>query len=256
MLDLDYEEDSTRGDRHERRHDRRRRARRGAGDRRAGSVLARPPRRAPRPRRGRDRELVAAQQDAAVRASAREAPPRIAQPEQAARAAPGAPRWEIELLETDDEPVEDGATFLDNARTKARHGRGAAPAADWVAGEDSGIEVGRSADGPGSTRRAGRPTGRASPRRARGRRRRGAPATSASSSPSRPRATSSAPPGRSRERSRSSRAEARASATTRSSCRSASRVTVAELGNAWKAQHSHRAPAARVARASSSPPIA
>jgi len=48
--------------------------------------------------------------------------------------------WEIELLDAPGEPVEDGATFLDNARIKARHGRDHAPA-DWVAGEDSGIEV-------------------------------------------------------------------------------------------------------------------
>jgi XTP/dITP diphosphohydrolase len=51
------------------------------------------------------------------------------------------PGWEIALLETPDEPVEDGATFLDNARIKARHGRHYAGRDDWVAGEDSGIEV-------------------------------------------------------------------------------------------------------------------
>ncbi len=51
------------------------------------------------------------------------------------------PEWEITLLESPDEPVEDGATFLDNARIKARHGRLHAPADAWVAGEDSGIEV-------------------------------------------------------------------------------------------------------------------
>jgi XTP/dITP diphosphohydrolase len=51
------------------------------------------------------------------------------------------PDWTIELLATPDEPVEDGKTFVDNARIKARHGRrGASPEA-WVAGEDSGIEV-------------------------------------------------------------------------------------------------------------------
>ena len=51
------------------------------------------------------------------------------------------PTWEIDLLDTPDEPVEDGETFLENARIKARHGRLHAPADDWVAGEDSGIEV-------------------------------------------------------------------------------------------------------------------
>jgi XTP/dITP diphosphohydrolase len=51
------------------------------------------------------------------------------------------PGWEIGLLDSADEPVEDGETFLDNARIKARHGRAHAPADAWVAGEDSGIEV-------------------------------------------------------------------------------------------------------------------
>jgi XTP/dITP diphosphohydrolase len=51
------------------------------------------------------------------------------------------PAWSIELLGAPDEPVEDGQTFLDNARIKARHGHAHAPADAWVAGEDSGIEV-------------------------------------------------------------------------------------------------------------------
>ncbi|MET0561050.1 MAG: non-canonical purine NTP pyrophosphatase [Gaiellaceae bacterium] len=59
------------------------------------------------------------------------------------------PVWEIALLETPDEPVEDGATFLDNARIKARHGRMLAPADAWVAGEDSGIEVAALGGRPG-----------------------------------------------------------------------------------------------------------
>jgi XTP/dITP diphosphohydrolase len=59
------------------------------------------------------------------------------------------PGWEIELLSAPDDPVEDGATFLDNARIKARHGRRHAPADSWVAGEDSGIEVAALGGGPG-----------------------------------------------------------------------------------------------------------
>jgi len=50
------------------------------------------------------------------------------------------PEWEIEPLIAPDEPAEDGETFLDNARIKARQGRIHAPVG-WVAGEDSGIEV-------------------------------------------------------------------------------------------------------------------
>lgn len=59
------------------------------------------------------------------------------------------PECEIALLETPDEPVEDGDTFLDNARIKARHGRSHAPADAWVAGEDSGIEVAALGGRPG-----------------------------------------------------------------------------------------------------------
>lgn len=60
------------------------------------------------------------------------------------------PEWEIALLDAPDEPIEDGATFLDNARIKARHGRLHAPGPDaWVAGEDSGIEVAALGGRPG-----------------------------------------------------------------------------------------------------------
>ena len=51
------------------------------------------------------------------------------------------PAWEIELLRAPDEPVEDGETFRDNARIKARHGRAHAAADAWVAGEDSSAET-------------------------------------------------------------------------------------------------------------------
>jgi XTP/dITP diphosphohydrolase len=49
------------------------------------------------------------------------------------------PGWELELLDADDYPPEEGRTFLDNAVAKARFGR--AYTTDWVLGEDSGIEV-------------------------------------------------------------------------------------------------------------------
>jgi XTP/dITP diphosphohydrolase len=51
------------------------------------------------------------------------------------------PQWEIELLDAPDDPEESGSTFVENARIKARHGRAHADQGDWVAGEDSGIEV-------------------------------------------------------------------------------------------------------------------
>jgi XTP/dITP diphosphohydrolase len=59
------------------------------------------------------------------------------------------PAWEIELLHAPGEPVEDGATFLENARIKAVHGRSHAPADAWVAGEDSGIEIAALGGRPG-----------------------------------------------------------------------------------------------------------
>jgi len=59
------------------------------------------------------------------------------------------PDWEIELLDSGDEPVEDGLTFRDNARIKARHGRAHAPTEALVAGEDAGIEVAALGGRPG-----------------------------------------------------------------------------------------------------------
>jgi XTP/dITP diphosphohydrolase len=59
------------------------------------------------------------------------------------------PPWELALLHTPDDAVEDGATFLENARIKALHGRSHAPPDAWVAGEDSGIEVAALGGRPG-----------------------------------------------------------------------------------------------------------
>ena len=59
------------------------------------------------------------------------------------------PGWEIAPLEAADEPAEDGETFLDNARIKARHGQAHARPDVWVAGEDAGIEVDALGGSPG-----------------------------------------------------------------------------------------------------------
>jgi XTP/dITP diphosphohydrolase len=59
------------------------------------------------------------------------------------------PDSEVELLETPDEPVEDGETFRDNARIKALHGSRYAGTGEWVVGEDSGIEVAALGGRPG-----------------------------------------------------------------------------------------------------------
>jgi XTP/dITP diphosphohydrolase len=59
------------------------------------------------------------------------------------------PSWEIELLDVDDYPPETGATYYENARAKAEFGRVQADAELWVLGEDSGIEVAGLGGGPG-----------------------------------------------------------------------------------------------------------
>jgi XTP/dITP diphosphohydrolase len=57
--------------------------------------------------------------------------------------------WTIRPLESDDYPPEDGETYYENALLKARFGRGIAEPDVWVLGEDSGIEVDALAGGPG-----------------------------------------------------------------------------------------------------------
>jgi XTP/dITP diphosphohydrolase len=59
------------------------------------------------------------------------------------------PGWEIELLGADEFPPEVGATYYENARAKAEFGRSVAEPDVWVLGEDSGIEVEGLAGGPG-----------------------------------------------------------------------------------------------------------
>ena len=49
------------------------------------------------------------------------------------------PGWTIEPLDRDDYPPETGATYYENALGKARYG--VEQAGTWVLGEDSGIEV-------------------------------------------------------------------------------------------------------------------
>lgn len=51
------------------------------------------------------------------------------------------PGWEVELLGADVYPPEEGTTYYDNARAKARFGRTIADPDAWVLGEDSGLEV-------------------------------------------------------------------------------------------------------------------
>ena len=59
------------------------------------------------------------------------------------------PGFEIEAFAAPDPPPEDGATYFENARIKARHARLHAPADTWVVGEDSGIEAAALGGRPG-----------------------------------------------------------------------------------------------------------
>jgi XTP/dITP diphosphohydrolase len=56
--------------------------------------------------------------------------------------------WELGLVDADHYPPEDGATYYENALEKARFGRRFTDDA-WVLGEDSGIEVEALGGGPG-----------------------------------------------------------------------------------------------------------
>ena len=51
------------------------------------------------------------------------------------------PGWELELLDAEEFPAEEGETYYDNALAKARFGRTIGPDDAWMLGEDSGIEV-------------------------------------------------------------------------------------------------------------------
>ena len=59
------------------------------------------------------------------------------------------PGWTIEVLDADDYPPEDGETYYDNALIKAAFGRERAPADRWIIGEDSGLEVAALGGRPG-----------------------------------------------------------------------------------------------------------
>jgi XTP/dITP diphosphohydrolase len=51
------------------------------------------------------------------------------------------PDWELEALDADDYPPEDGDTYYENARAKAVFGRSVGDPAAWMLGEDSGLEA-------------------------------------------------------------------------------------------------------------------
>ena len=59
------------------------------------------------------------------------------------------PDWELDLLADAEFPPEDGLTYADNARIKARYGRLVGPSDRWMLADDSGIEVAALGGGPG-----------------------------------------------------------------------------------------------------------
>lgn len=59
------------------------------------------------------------------------------------------PGWELELLGADAYPPEEGSTHYENARAKARFGRAVGGSEYWMLGEDSGLEVDALGGGPG-----------------------------------------------------------------------------------------------------------
>jgi XTP/dITP diphosphohydrolase len=60
------------------------------------------------------------------------------------------PGWELELLGVGGFPPEKGDTYYENAAGKARFGREVSAPDAWILGEDSGIEVDALAGGPGT----------------------------------------------------------------------------------------------------------
>jgi len=59
------------------------------------------------------------------------------------------PEAAITLLARDDYPPEDGVTYVENARIKARFGRAHADPWEWAVGEDSGVEASALGGRPG-----------------------------------------------------------------------------------------------------------
>ena len=59
------------------------------------------------------------------------------------------PGWELDLLGAEDYPPETGETYYENALAKATFGRSVADPDRWVIGEDSGVEIEGLAGDPG-----------------------------------------------------------------------------------------------------------
>jgi XTP/dITP diphosphohydrolase len=159
------------------------------------------------------------------------------------------PDWDLALLEGAEFPPEDGVTYLDNARIKARHGRAVGPADRWMIADDSGIELVALAGGPGVT----------TARWAEGHHVERALAALAGAADRRAQyvceLVALAPDGSERRGTGILRGVVSTVAAGRGGfgfdpvfVPQGETRTVAELGDAWKAEHSHRALAARALR--------
>jgi XTP/dITP diphosphohydrolase len=158
------------------------------------------------------------------------------------------PGWTIEPLEADDFPSETGESYYENARAKAQFGRAVGEPEAWMIGEDSGLEVAALEGRPGLHSARYAPEGAPAIRKLLGelegvadRRARYVSELVALSPRGEELRGTGVLEGRIADEPRGSEGfgydpvflpdgEAR---------------TVAELGNEWKAQHSHRARAAR-----------
>jgi XTP/dITP diphosphohydrolase len=162
------------------------------------------------------------------------------------------PGWTIELLGAADFPPEEGSTHYENARGKALYGREVGDPGAWMIGEDSGLQVDALGGGPGlhSARWAGDedPIDRLL-RELEGVGERVARYVCE--------LVAVAPDGA--ERRGTGTLEGRIAHERRGSegfgydpvfVPEGEERTVAELGNVWKSEHSHRARAARALRAS------
>ena len=155
------------------------------------------------------------------------------------------PGWQIGVLEAT-YPPEVGETYEDNALAKARFGRSLAPADMWVLGDDSGIEVDALDGGPGVYSARWAPTDQAVRMVAAmdGKADRGARYVCA--------LAAIAPDGRElvvrgtlEGRIADELAGSEGFGYDPAFVPGGETATAAELGNAWKAEHSHRARAAQ-----------
>jgi XTP/dITP diphosphohydrolase len=158
------------------------------------------------------------------------------------------PGLEIELVEADSFPDEEGETYYENARAKARFGRTLSKSGVWILGEDSGLEVDALGGGPGikSARWAEEPIARVLEGLAGADDRRAKYVCE----------LVCLSPGRTEFRG-TGVLEGRIAGEPRGTegfgydpifIPAGEDLTVAELGNAWKASHSHRARAAAALR--------